>query len=571
MFNYFDLSVIPTFLSRFKVEKILAIGLSNELIMDEIISFLKDNNCFLYAIDPKLDVKDVVKEYDDIKDSIEYYSNDSLNVLPELKDIDAVFINGDPNWYTVYNELNLIKENNSKFPIVFVCNNKYPHKRRDSYTNPNKIPKEFKNECSNDLQIIYEENDETRCTMVKDGLCHAIQEDTPKNGVLTAIEDFLKENSSLEFLDINPLEGISLIYPYSEIAKLRVNQILENPTENAYTINDLSDKIIENDILLKHVSRINVLKDDIDKVEEFKSEIEDKDNQLKEYEDKIHIQNTQIEYNESKLNNIESQISLGETKILSAETKLINKDNEIKEIEMELSSKNDEIKDIERELSSKDDQIKDKEEELEFVNSQLLLKENELKTTKNRLINLENHFLDVKKELNFTKRQLSEFQSNIGTSDDKLADFEDNFLDNFTDIKKELVEVQKQLSEVTNASNEYKDNLISRDLEKEYLKNDAKLSKKIFSPLSYIYLVGKSKPNEIMTNIKLYRTLKNSECFDIGYYLNKYPDIPESNWCKYFSPQLHYVCNGFDEHRKFNDKDYNIKNKNELIRDIQKK
>ena len=52
MFNYFDLSIIPTFLSRFKVEKILAIGLSNELILDEIISYCNKSTT-LYAIDPK--------------------------------------------------------------------------------------------------------------------------------------------------------------------------------------------------------------------------------------------------------------------------------------------------------------------------------------------------------------------------------------------------------------------------------------------------------------------------------------------------------------------------------------
>ena len=142
MFNYFDLSIIPTFLSRFKVEKILAIGLSNELILDEIISYCNKSTT-LYAIDPKINIKDLIKEdesLNNIKDYINYFSDDSLNVLPTLSNLDAIFINDDPNWYTIYNELNIIKENHINFPIVFVCNNKYPHKRRDSYINPEKIP-----------------------------------------------------------------------------------------------------------------------------------------------------------------------------------------------------------------------------------------------------------------------------------------------------------------------------------------------------------------------------------------------------------------------------------------------
>ena len=52
MFNYFDLDIIPTFLSRFKVDKILAIGLSNELIINEVISFCIENESLLYCFKP---------------------------------------------------------------------------------------------------------------------------------------------------------------------------------------------------------------------------------------------------------------------------------------------------------------------------------------------------------------------------------------------------------------------------------------------------------------------------------------------------------------------------------------
>ena len=83
-----------------------------------------------------------------------------------------------------------------------------------------------------------------------------------------------------------------------------------------------------------------------------------------------------------------------------------------------------------------------------------------------------------------------------------------------------------------------------------------------------MYIISKSKPSEIITNIKLYKSLKNSKCFDIGYYLTKYPDIAKSKWCKYFSPELHYVCEGFNEKRKFNKKFFKNHDKKELIEDI---
>ena len=546
MFNFFDLSIIPTFLTDFNVTKIVAIGLSNEAIIDEIISFCIKQNPTLYAIDPKIDIKDLIKKYDkedgenDFKDKIEYFKDDSLNVLGQIKDYDAIFINGDPNWYTVYNELNLIKNSNLNFPLVFVCNNKYPHKRRDSYSDPEKIPEEFKNECCNDLPILYEKDEETKHTMVKDGFCHAIQKDTPKNGVMTAIEDFLKENNSLKLLEVNPLEGVTLIYNPSEIVDSRINKILNDKQEYDYTIQELSDKFIENDILLRHVSRINVLKDDLDRVEEFKSEIEDKNDKISEFEEKIDFQDTQIKYQDSKINNVKSQISLNETKLQSAKSKLLKKDAEIK------------VK--EKEISSRDAEIKSKESEIKDITSQLLNKENELENTKNRLISLESNFLNKENELENTQN--------------KLINLETNFLDS----KKELEDIKNQLSNVSNIPQnlEYNEDLMNKDIEIEYLKKSDKLSKKIISPLSYVYIIGKSKPGEIGTNIKLYRALKRSNSFDIGYYFNKYPDIPKSKWCKYFSPQLHYVCKGFDEKRTFNKKQRCGKNKIKLLEDIEK-
>lgn len=545
MFNFFDLDVIPTLLGRFKVKRVLIIGLSNKTIMEELFPFFIENKCLLYAIDSKIDINNLMSEYDGsenyLKDNVNYIPDDSLNVLRELNNFDAVFINGDPNWYTVYNELNIIKKNNSKFPIVFVCNNKYPHKRRDSYRDPNIIPNEFKNECCNDLPILYKEGNEIKCTNVKDGFCHAIDENTPKNGVLTAIEDFLKENSSLKFLELNQLEGISLIYLSSEFADNIIDEILKKQVEIDYTVDDLSDKILENDILLKNVSRLNILKDDIDKVEEFKHEINEKDNQLKDYEDKINIQNSQIIYKDSKLKNIESQINLEETKIQSVQSKLLNKDYE----------------------------IKFKEEELEFVNSQLLTKENELTKTKNRLLNLEGNFLRIKDDLNLKissqADELEHVNSQLLTKEKELKETKDKLIKSEYDFS----EINKELVEVKNQSNKYNNDLICKDVENKYLKNDNKLSKKLISPLAYIYLAGKSNPNEIVTNIKLYRTLKRNNCFDIGYYLTKYPDISKSDWCKYFSPQLHYVCIGFDENRKFNENEYNNKNRKELLKDIE--
>ena len=274
-----------------------------------------------------------------------------------------------------------------------------------------------------------------------------------------------------------------------------------------------------------------------------------------EYENNIHLQNN-VKIKDSKIKTIESQLSLEKTKVQNLEAKLLNKDNE-------------------------------------------------LRNTKNRLISLEDNFVNVKRELNFTKKELSSLTSSF---DNKINVLEEDF----ADVKQELIETKKQLSQVTNQvsqvtkqvsqvnnqvsqvnnqvsqvsgqlsnvnkqlaeetknSHYFKQYLLNRSLENEYIRNNDKITKKIISPLSYLYLITKSKFSEIGINIKLYRALKGSNSFDIGYYFNKYPDIPKSKWCKYFTPQLHYVCKGFAEKRTFSDKNYSYNNKSELLKEIEK-
>lgn len=628
MFNFFDLNIIPTFLSRFKVNKVLAIGLSNKEIINGVLEYCIDNETSLTVIDSKMNISEFkTEENSEFIESIKYHKDSSLNILPTLKSFDVVFINGDPNWYTVYNELTLIKKINSSFPLVFICNNKYPHKRRDSYFNPEDIPEEFKNECCNDLPINYEEDGEIKQTMIKDGFCHAILGDTPKNGVLTAIEDFLDENSSLKLMEINPIEGVTLIYKPSNIVDIRIKKILEEEIESEYTPGDLSDKFIENKLLLSHVSGINLLKDDLDRVEEFKSEIDEMNTQLKDYERDAQLHDTKLKYKDSQISNVEAQISLKDTQLKNVEAKLVNKEQELKSIEFIIKSKDEEIKNKDEYLEDIENKYKElleinKKEvdvnktQLTNVNTKLKNKElelndkdSQLKTTANRLSNLEKSFLDNKKELENTKKQLANVDAQLKNKDSTIKD-KDNQINasrnEINSLKNQLNEKENQLkhketqlkisetqlqskntrfetlkSKFNNQTaklknkehciNCYEEDIRNSNTEIEYLKKSDKVSKKVLIPAAYLYLIAKSKPSEIGTNIKLYKALKSSECFDIGYYLNKYPDIPKSKWCKYFSPELHYVCNGFNEDRKFNKKYYNKKSRKELLEDIRNK
>lgn len=100
----------------------------------------------------------------------------------------------------------------------------------------------------------------------------------------------------------------------------------------------------------------------------------------------------------------------------------------------------------------------------------------------------------------------------------------------------------------------------------DYYKLKGSLKKKCLLWIPYIYICFKSKNyKDISLNLKLYRTLNNNGWFNIGYYLIKHSDINRDKWCKYLTPELHYVIYGFDEHRKPNSMYHQHSSKKELL------
>lgn len=457
MLNFFDSNIIPMILSRFKVERVLVIGLSNKLIMDEILSFYLNNKCSLYTIDSRIDINKLIKEYNIKKDqnneNIKHFNDNGLSILPELKNINAIFINDDPNWYTTYNELNLIKNNNSKFPLVFISNNKYPHKRRDSYINPDKIPKQYINEYDNDLKI-QKENKEY--ISINDGLYHAKKENTPKNGVLTAIDDFLKENPYLTIMEINPFEGIYLIYESTKNTENILKEINAEKIEYNNETYNLINKIQENNHILEYISKMNSLKDDLDKIDKIKRENNN-------YENEIRLLNSKIKYKDSKIDNIKSQINLKETTLKNEQLKILKKSDEIKNKDDELLEKEKELETIKNRLIILENSFLEKNKEIECMNNKLIKKEKELETVKNRLINLETSFLDKDKELNYVKKQLSE------TNPNNLTEIQEKINEKNAIIKSKnqrINRLNKKLSLISQNNNETERSVIEKIIQK---------------------------------------------------------------------------------------------------------
>ena len=224
MSDFYDFDVIPAILDNFKIKHVIISGVKDENLINQILN---------YDADYTLINTPMVK-------NLAVINENPLEALPILS-YDAIFIDDDSNWYTIFTQLNIIKDTNEEFPLIFICNNRFPNKRRDSYSNPDLIPEKFRNEYAEELPLFYNNEKIT----ISDGFYHACEENTPQNGVLTGIEDFLAENSNIEIMGINFIEDITILYDNSSINKERTENIIKSINGVELNDLDLSNKLIE--------------------------------------------------------------------------------------------------------------------------------------------------------------------------------------------------------------------------------------------------------------------------------------------------------------------------------------
>jgi len=227
--NRFWNSIILPILKRIKAKYLVEIGSEVGVNTINILEYCLEFDGHMTSIDPfpLFDIKEFKDKYGD---KFEIYKDLSLNVLPHLNDYDAILIDGDHNWYTVYNELKLIEQNfkGEKFPLVFLHDIGWPYARRDLYYNPENIPEEYRQPY--EKKGMYPGKSELE---EESGLNYflnnAVRDNTSKNGVLTAVEDFI-HHSELEFsfITIEAFYGFGILFPKNKELELFVKKTIAN-------------------------------------------------------------------------------------------------------------------------------------------------------------------------------------------------------------------------------------------------------------------------------------------------------------------------------------------------------
>jgi hypothetical protein len=181
-----------------------------------LVDLARGRGGVVHAVDPApgFDADLAVRE---LAPHLVFHGKKSLDALPEIDRMDAVLVDGDHNWFTVHAELCLIErlaiERGHTPPLILLHDIAWPYGRRDLYYDPDAIPAEHRQPFAK------RGISPTSSELAAEGgynahLCNALHEGGPKNGVLTAVEDWLA-GTSLEavFAKIPAVFGLGIVLP----------------------------------------------------------------------------------------------------------------------------------------------------------------------------------------------------------------------------------------------------------------------------------------------------------------------------------------------------------------------
>ncbi len=195
--------------------RVLEIGAEFGWNTRRLLATGRERGFFLDIIDPAPHpvFHEMLAEFDG---GYAFHPSKSLDALPLLQAADFILLDGDHNWFTVYSELSLIflraRQQGAAPPIILFHDVAWPYARRDMYYDADAIPSEKRQPYARRGFL------QGRSDLVEEGLngnfANALQEGGPRNGVLTAAEDFLAASGvDATFRRLPFFNGLGILLP----------------------------------------------------------------------------------------------------------------------------------------------------------------------------------------------------------------------------------------------------------------------------------------------------------------------------------------------------------------------
>lgn len=220
MFPLWEVAIAPV-LAAARSRRVVEIGAergdTTKLILD-----LLGPDAELHVIDPA-PAFDPSEHERNFAGRYHFHRDVSHAVLPTLPPMDAALVDGDHNWFTVYHELKMLGEVSAAagqpLPILFVHDVGWPYGRRDLYYDPEQVPEEFRQPWARGgmrpgLKTLQKHGG------VNPTMCNAKVEGGPRNGVMTAVDDFIAEQAQPMRLVVVPIYfGLAVVVDENRLAQ----------------------------------------------------------------------------------------------------------------------------------------------------------------------------------------------------------------------------------------------------------------------------------------------------------------------------------------------------------------
>jgi cephalosporin hydroxylase len=256
MFPLWDVAIAPV-LHAAQARRIVEIGAwrgeTTERMLDDL-----GPDAELDVIDPA-PAFDPTGHQDRFPGRYRFHRALSLDVLPTLGPVDAALIDGDHNWYSVYNELRLLAEgarrHGTGLPVLILHDVLWPYGRRDLYYAPEQIPTEFRQPWARaGMNLGMKGLHPARG--LNPTMCNAKEEGGPRNGVMTGLEDFLTEHARPVRKLVLPIYfGLAIVVEEERIAAHpEIDKALDRleSSEGRYELLELAEELRLKAMVFQH-------------------------------------------------------------------------------------------------------------------------------------------------------------------------------------------------------------------------------------------------------------------------------------------------------------------------------
>ncbi len=240
-------------------KSVLEVGAYKGELTVELLAWADRSGASIAALDPE--PPDELLELGRARPDLELVLKTSHDALREVEFPDAIIIDGDHNYYTLSEELRIVGERapGAEIPLMMFHDVAWPHARRDTYYVPERIPEEHRQPLAHEAYL-----SPTEPGLSEDGglayVWAAEREGGPRNGTLTALEDFVEGRDGLRLVVVPAFFGFGALWhtdaPWSDAVAKVLDPYDRNPLIERLEANRVS-QIVERSRDLVRARRVN--------------------------------------------------------------------------------------------------------------------------------------------------------------------------------------------------------------------------------------------------------------------------------------------------------------------------